>query len=194
MIVSILGASGSGKSLIEKKLIDYNFKKIIPYTTRTARADETNGKDYFFITNLQFEDAINKNLFAEYNKYPDSRLYGTLKTDYITTQDNKVVVITPNSLRQIYRICERDNIFSVYVKSNLGARVKRYIERCGINDFDFKDMDEISSRVNRDFGMFLGIDSEVDMVIENNEGDDIENIVDKIIKGVKESRGKIWTQ
>lgn len=189
MIVSILGASGSGKSLIEKKLQNFGYQKIIPYTTRVPRIDEINGKDYFFITNQQFENAINEDLFAEYNEYPDSRLYGTLKSDYITTQDNKVVVITPNSLRQIYRICGRDNIFSVYVKSNLGTRAKRYIERCGINDFDYRDMDEIASRVNRDFGMFLGIEREVNMVIENNEGDDIQTVVNKIIKNIKEIGG-----
>ena len=32
--------------------------------------------------------------------------------------------------------------------------------------------------------MFLGIEREVDLVIENNEGADIDNIVDKIIEKV----------
>ena len=183
MIIALLGASGSGKSLVEKKIaMKLNYSRIIPYTTRTPRTNEINGEDYFFITNLKFENAINDELFAEYYKYPKGRSYGTLKADYC---GDKIVSITPDGLRQIKRYITKDNIFSIYIKANLGTRVKRYIERCGIKEFDYSDMEEISSRVNRDYGMFLGIEREVNMVIENNEGDDIETIVQKIIKDIE---------
>lgn len=187
MIIVLLGASGSGKSLIEKKIAcELNYSKIIPYTTRTPRTNEINGEDYYFITNSKFENAINTGLFAEYYKYPKGRSYGTLKSDYI---GDKIVSITPDGLRQIKKYIEKYNIFSIYIKSNLGTRIKRYINRCGLKEFDYNDMEEVSSRVNRDYGMFLGIEREVNMVIENNEGDDIQTVVNKIIKNIKEIGG-----
>ena len=50
----------------------------------------------------------------------------------------------------------------------LGTRVKRYIDRLGVYNFSFSDMDELYARVNRDFGMFKGIEDEVDIVFANN--------------------------
>ena len=179
MIIILIGASGSGKSSIEKILADnYGYEKIISYTTRSPRNGEINGIDYNFIDNKTFTDMINNNLFAEYDEYSQNRLYGTLKSDYI--EGNKVVVLTPNGFRKIKQNCKTDNIYTILVNSNLGTRVKRYIDRCGVNKFNFDDKNEIASRVERDFGMFLGIEKEVDIVIDNNEGEDILSLAEKI--------------
>ena len=100
MIIALLGASGSGKSTIEHELaLHHGFKKIVSYTTRKPRDSEENGKDYNFIDNETFREALNRGLFAEYDEYSQNRLYGTLKSDY--TNGNKVVVLTPNGIRQL---------------------------------------------------------------------------------------------
>lgn len=179
MIVVLIGASGSGKSSIEKVLADkYGYDKIISYTTRPARNGELNGIDYNFIDNTTFSEMLKNNLFAEYDEYSQNRLYGTLRSDY--TDGNKVVVLTPNGFRKIKQNCKTDNVFTVLVDASLGTRVKRYIDRCGVNEFNFDDKNEIASRVERDFGMFLGIEKEVDMVINNDEGEDISSLAEKI--------------
>lgn len=179
MIVILIGASGSGKSSIEKILADkYGYGKIISYTTRPPRNGEVDGIDYNFIDNKTFADMIDFNLFAEYDEYSQNRLYGTLESDY--KDGNKVVVLTPNGFRKIKQNCETDNIYTVLVNASLGTRVKRYIDRCGVDKFDFDDKNEIASRVERDFGMFLGLDKEVDLIIDNNEGEDILSLAEKI--------------
>lgn len=172
MIVVLLGASGSGKSTIENILSkDFGYDKIVSYTTRKQRLGETNGKDYHFIDNDTFKEALRKGLFAEYDEYSQERFYGTLKSDY--KKGNIVVVLTPNGLRQLKRSCSDEDIFAVYVDANLGTRVKRYIDRCGVNKFNFDDKNEIAARVERDFAMFLGIEKEVNLVISNNENEDV---------------------
>lgn len=180
MIIVLLGASGSGKSTIENELAThYGFEKIISYTTRQPRNGEVNGKDYYFTENNTFADMINTGVLAEYDEYSQGRLYGTLKADY---QDgNKVVVLTPNGLRQLKQSCPNDNIFTVLVNSNLGTRVKRYIDRCGVNKFTFDDKNEIAARVERDFAMFLGLEREVNLVVDNNEGTDINDVAKEIL-------------
>ena len=181
MIIVLLGASGSGKSTIEHELATHHgFEKIVSYTTRKPRENEENGKDYYFVDNDTFKEILNRDLFAEYDEYSQNRLYGTLKSDY--ADGNKVVVLTPNGLRQLKKNCPNDNIFTILVEANLGTRVKRYIDRCNVNKFNFDDADEIFARINRDFGMFLGLEKEVDFVVHNDEGTHIKELVAEILK------------
>lgn len=180
MIIVLLGASGSGKSTIENELATHHgFEKIISYTTRQPRNGEVNGKDYYFTENNTFATMINTGVLAEYDEYSQDRLYGTLKVDY--QNGNKVVVLTPNGLRQLKQSCTNDNIFTVLVNSSLGTRVKRYIDRCGVNEFNFDDKNEIAARVERDFAMFLGLEREVNLVVDNNEGTDINDLAKEIL-------------
>ena len=180
MIIVLLGASGSGKSTLEHELATHHgFEKIISYTTRQPRNNEENGKDYWFIDNDTFREIMNRDLFAEHDEYSQNRLYGTLKSDYV--DGNKVVVLTPNGLRQLKKNCPNEDIFTVLVEASLGTRVKRYIDRCGVNNFNFDDKNEICSRVDRDFGMFLGLRKEVDMIVHNDEGTDIKDIINEIL-------------
>ena len=180
MIICLLGASGSGKSTLEEEISKkFGYKKIVSHTTRKPRIGEINGVDYHFIDNERFEDMIRQGLFAEYDEYSQKRVYGTLKTDY--ESGDKVVVLTPNGLRQLKKNCPNEKIFSVLVEASLGTRVKRYIDRCGVDKFDFDDKNEIAARVERDFGMFCGLEKEVDMVIHNDECADIETLADDVI-------------
>ena len=180
MTIALVGASGSGKSIIEHELATYHgFQKIISYTTRDPRIGEINGKDYYFTNNETFKEMLKDGLFAEYEEYSKGRLYGTLKSDYV--DGDKVVVLTPNGLRQLKINCDNKDIFTVLVDANLGTRVKRYIDRCGVDKFNYDDKSEISSRVDRDFGMLLGIENEVDLVVHNNEGTNIKDLVVEIL-------------
>ena len=185
MIIALLGASGSGKSTVEKHLNEnYGYEKIISYTTRSPRVNENDGVDYNFITNDEFKKLIDEGKIAEYDEYSQGRLYGTLKEDY--TSGDKVVVLTPNGFRQLKQMCgENISIMSVLINATLGTRVKRYIDRCGVDNFNFDDKNEIAARVERDFGMFLGLEKEVDIVMNNNENTDMEFFVKLLIAKIK---------
>lgn len=184
MIIVLLGASGSGKSTIENELATHHgFEKIILYTTRKPRNGEINGREYYFTNNETFTEMQKDELFAEYDEYSQQRLYGSLKSDYVG--GNKVSVLTPNGLRQIKKNCPNAEIYSVLIKANLGTRIKRYIDRCGVDKFDFDDKNEIAARVERDFSMFLGLEKEVDMVMYNNEKTDIEDLANTILQQIR---------
>lgn len=189
MIIILSGASGSGKSTIENELAaHYDFEKIISYTTRQPRSGEENGKDYYFTENDTFSEMIDAGVLAEYDEYSQGRLYGTLKSDYM--DGNKVAVLTPNGLRQLKQSCSDNNIFTVLVNANLGTRVKRYVDRCGVDKFNFDDKNEIASRVERDFSMFLGLERDVDLVVQNDEGNDVKDTVKIILDKAAEKERK----
>lgn len=180
MIIVLLGASGSGKSTLENEIaVHHGFQKIISYTTRQPRNNEENGKDYYFTNNDTFNDMLKQNLFAEHDAYPQGRKYGTLRTDYM--DGDKVVVLTPNGFRQLKKNYPNQDIFTVLVEANLGTRIKRYVDRCSVNKFNFDDACEIFARTNRDFGMFLGLEKEVDLIIHNDEGTNIKDLALEII-------------
>lgn len=180
MIIVLLGASGSGKSTIEHELATHHgFNKIISYTTRKQRENEENGKDYYFVDNDTFKEVMSRDLFAEHDEYSQNRLYGTLKSDYV--DGDKVVVLTPNGLRQLKKNCPNEEILTVLVEASLGTRIKRYIDRCSVDKFNFDDASEIFERINRDFGMFIGLEKEVDLVVHNDEGTDIQDLISDIL-------------
>lgn len=182
-IIALVGASGSGKSYIEAELAVHNgFKRIISYTTRQPRKDEENGKDYWFINNETFNQMINEDLFAEYEEYSQNRFYGTLKTDYCDGE-NKVVVLTPNGVRQLKRNLPNIDINTILIKADLGTRMIRYINRVGVDKFNYDDKNELCARTERDFGMFLGLENEVNFIVNNNYDKNIKDVVSDILNG-----------
>ena len=61
VIVILSSPSGAGKTTLVKKLsLRNNFKISISHTTRKPRANEKDGKDYFFVTNKKFKSLIKK--------------------------------------------------------------------------------------------------------------------------------------
>jgi len=73
--------SGSGKTTIVKEVL-YSFPNFvfsISATTRKKRPNEKDGVDYFFITEKEFLERIEKNEFVEWEKFYDY-YYGTLKS------------------------------------------------------------------------------------------------------------------
>ena len=79
-IIAVLSSpSGAGKTTLVKKIAqENNFKISISYTTRKPRTNEANGKDYFFISEDEFENLINNHEFLEYAKVFEN-YYGSSK-------------------------------------------------------------------------------------------------------------------
>lgn len=50
----IIGKSGSGKNTLKKELLNLGVEPLHECTTRPARPGETDGKDYFFLTEKEF--------------------------------------------------------------------------------------------------------------------------------------------
>lgn len=188
MIIAMIGPSGSGKSTIVNEMKnEFGVSDIIRYTTRNIRPGEKNHTDYHFITQDVFNLMEENGEFIETEKYSQGRFYGTGKDSIIEALDDDknfyFIAVTPGGFRAIKEIVgnNKDALFSVYLDVPLGERVKRYIDRCGIEKFNFDDMNEINARVNRDFGMFLGIEKEVDLTIINY-GNTIDEVSKKIFE------------
>lgn len=157
-MIVLVGESASGKSSIEKYLVEnYEYKKIVSYTTRSPREGEVDGVDYHFISAEQFKLLKEKGFFAEtavYNEW----YYGVAKED---CTDDKVAVLTPHGLRQVSKIHGID-VVSFYINVPRRDRLIKILQR-GDN------IEEAYRRSLSDVGQFDGIEDEVNFVI-NNEG------------------------
>jgi guanylate kinase len=84
-MIVLSGPSGSGKSTIVNRLIAESSVKLIKMvsaTTRPARRRETNGQDYYFLTDEEFAAKRNNDEFVEYEEVHSSGFwYGTLKAE-----------------------------------------------------------------------------------------------------------------
>lgn len=156
-MIVLVGESASGKSSIEKYLVDnYGYKKIVSYTTRQPRDGEVNGVDYHFIDRSQFRRLKLQGFFAETATYNDW-YYGVAKKD---CTNDKVAVLTPHGLRQISKLNDID-ITSFYINVPRRDRLIKILQR-GDN------IEESYRRNVSDVGMFDGIEDEVNYVIHND--------------------------
>lgn len=189
MLLIIAGASASGKTEISRRLLkNKNFKEVVSYTTRAPRPGEINGKDYHFVSQYEFSKMVLQEKFAEYEQYPGDRWYGTSLEDVKKVADSEevyVMVLTPSGMRNIKKHVSDENVITVLVECDLQERVKRYVGRLN-GEFTLDDLDEITRRAHRDFGMLMGVKNEVDHVFDNTKDGEVENIVDNIIGICKE--------
>lgn len=80
-LIVISGVSGVGKNTILKALFkheDLNLIYSVSMTTRTKRFNEVEGVNYFFRTNEEFDEAIEKGELLEWAEFCGNR-YGTPK-------------------------------------------------------------------------------------------------------------------
>ncbi|KNF08734.1 guanylate kinase Gmk [Gottschalkia purinilytica] len=88
LLLVVSGPSGAGKGTICKRLLseNKNIKLSISATTRSPRAGEVDGVNYFFLDKKDFEEKIKKNEFLEYAEVYGN-YYGTPK-QYVLEQLN----------------------------------------------------------------------------------------------------------
>jgi guanylate kinase len=82
-LVLFCGPSGSGKTTIVHHLMQIfpTMRFSISATTRPPRPNETDGKDYYFLTPDEFRARVDHGDFLEWEEVYTDRYYGTLKSE-----------------------------------------------------------------------------------------------------------------
>jgi guanylate kinase len=94
-LIIISAPSGAGKTTVVKQLLEcgLNLEFSISATSRAPRANEKDGKDYYFLSVEEFRRRIAYDEFIEWEEVYKDHLYGTLKDeiDRIINKGNHVV-------------------------------------------------------------------------------------------------------
>ena len=86
ILVVVSGFSGAGKGTLMKELLHRydNYALSVSATTRNPREGEEHGREYFFLTDGEFEKLIEEDQLIEYARYVN-HYYGTPK-EYVLEQ------------------------------------------------------------------------------------------------------------
>ena len=83
LVVVVTGTSGAGKGTLEKLLLKRmpELELAVSATTREQRPGEENGREYWFITEENFERLVQDDEFLEYVDLPWGARSGTLRSE-----------------------------------------------------------------------------------------------------------------
>ena len=106
-LVVITGPSGVGKGTLIKAVLPRIPDTVLAKsaTTRPMRADEEQGREYYFLTPGEFEERVKKEDFIEHVGYGGNR-YGTLKSEvegHLNSGRNVMLEIEVEGARNIRR-------------------------------------------------------------------------------------------
>lgn len=96
-VIIVSAPSGCGKSTIIKAVMgrgDLDLCFSVSATNRQPRPGEIHGQSYYFMSDADFRNAIDQDLFVEYEEVYPGRFYGTLRSeiDRITAEGHNVVL------------------------------------------------------------------------------------------------------
>ncbi|MBP3273929.1 MAG: guanylate kinase [Butyrivibrio sp.] len=137
-IFLLMGKSTSGKDTIYRNLIEDEslfLKKVVPYTTRPQRSGETDGVQYFFKTEEEYQDLKRNGQIIEertyHTNYGEWR-YFTVDDGQIALSDGDYLVIgTLESYCYIRDYFGKENVVPLLIDVEARIRLERAMKREG---------------------------------------------------------------
>jgi guanylate kinase len=180
----ISGVAGSGKSSVVAKLKEYadKFAFSVSYTTRRPRSGEVEGADYNFISNEEFEAAIQRGEFLEWENVHTDR-YGTKKADFEQIMyEGKIPVMTidvkgAENIKKMYK----NALLIFIIPPTLEEALKRVQKRGS------ETAEEIAVRVAR-FNLESSYKDKYDYTVVNDVLETAQNRLVEIVSSEIEKR------
>ena len=188
VLLVISSPSGTGKTTICKKLLEYdkNIHLSVSVTTRKKRKNEVEGIDYYFRSKKDFLNLKSQNSFIE-NALVFENYYGTLKSEVLEQLKNGIDVLIDidwQGTRQITQAMKGNLIKIFLLPPSIDELKKRLSKR---NSDSIKEINFRMSKALKEIKHF----DEYDYVLVN---DNLDNTFQKIIKILEVERLKLPKQ
>jgi len=134
-IVILTAPSGAGKTSITKHLL-HHFPQLafsVSATTRKARANEVDGKDYYFLTPEKFQHKIQENAFVEWEMVYEGKYYGTLKSELHRIWADEKTPILDIDVKGAIHVEQQfpGNCLSIFIQPPSVAELRKRLESRG---------------------------------------------------------------
>ena len=184
IIVILSSPSGAGKTTLVNEISKRNnFQISVSHTTRKPRSNETEGKDYYFVSDSEFKNLINEDKFLEYAKVFQN-YYGSSKDDVFKKLNNSENVIFDIDWQGTQQIKSQNLNYKVVTIFILPpSRDELYNRLLNRDRNDEKIVKERMMQFNEDVLHWKNYD----FVVIN---DDLENCYKKIIEFIKSNNNK----
>ncbi len=184
IIVILSSPSGAGKTTLVKEISKRNsFQISISHTTRKPRSNETDGKDYYFVSETEFKQLIDEDRFLEYAKV-FKHYYGSSKDvvfKKLNNGENVIFDIDWQGTQQIINQKLNYKIFSIFILPP--SRDELYNRLLNRDKNDEKIAKERMTQFNEDVLHW----KDYDFAVIN---DDIGNCYKKIIQFIESGDNK----
>lgn len=135
-IFCLMGKSSCGKDTIYKRILSdasLPLKTLIPYTTRPARDEETNGVEYYFLTDEEQKQLARQGKIIELRAY--HTVHGIWK--YFTVNDHQInlaqhhylIIGTLESYLKLRDYFGKEFLVPLYIELEDGERLQRALNR-----------------------------------------------------------------
>ena len=184
ILVVVSGFSGAGKGTIMKRLLEeypQNYALSISATTRSPRPGECHGKEYFFVSEEEFEKMIQKEALIEYARYVNN-YYGTPKEYVVGQLEQGRDVILEIEIQGALKVKEAypDTLLLFVSPPDAGELKKRLVNR------GTEDEATIDSMLKRAFEEAQGVEHYDYFVIN----DDLEECVQEVHSIIKNEHAR----
>ena len=188
VLLVISSPSGTGKTTICKKLLEYdkNIHLSVSVTTRKKRKNEVEGIDYYFRSKKDFLNLKSQNSFIE-NALVFENYYGTLKSEVLEQLENGIDVLIDidwQGTRQITQAMKGNLIKIFLLPPSIDELKKRLSKR------NSDSISEINFRMSKALKEIKHFD-EYDYVLVN---DNLDNTFQNIVKIIEVERLKLPKQ
>ena len=186
ILIVVSSPSGAGKTSICKELLKLD-RKIMPsisVTTRKPRNNETDGVDYIFVSDDDFNEQISKGNFLEYANVFSNK-YGTLaSTTEKLLSDNYDVLfdIDWQGTQQLSQ--NNNNILTIFILPPNKAEIERRLKKRETENSE--SINIVSERMSK-FEDELSHWKEYDYVVTN---DNFEKCISEILNIISAERKK----
>ena len=178
ILVVVSGFSGAGKGTLMRALLEkyHNYALSVSATTRQPREGETDGKDYFFVSQEKFKQMIEEEQLIEYAQYVN-HYYGTPKA-YVLRQmaEGKDVILEIEIQGALAIKRQFSNALLLFVLPPSAQELKRRLVGRGT-----ESLDVIEARLRRAFDEAEGMDS-YDYILVNDDVDACVEDMHELIK------------
>ncbi len=186
ILIVISSPSGAGKTSICKELLrlDDNIRPSISVTTRKPRNNETDGIDYIFITEKDFNKKISNGSFLEYANVFNNK-YGTLASSTEKLLNNNYDVLFDIDWQGTQQLSQNNNnILTIFILPPDKAEIERRLKKRETENSEIVDI--VSERMSK-FEDELSHWKEYDYVVTN---DNFEKCISEILNIISAERKK----
>ena len=175
LLIVISGPSGVGKGTVRKALFErdgHNLEYSVSMTTRAPRTGEIDGREYYFVSKEEFEQAIKNGNMLEHAKFVNN-YYGTPKDKVLEQLEAGHEVVLEIEVQGALQVKAKmpDAVF-IFIAPPSWEALETRLTRRGTEPIEI-----INERLAKARSEIM-VASSYDYIVINDE---IENAVDKII-------------
>jgi guanylate kinase len=172
-VLVVTGPSGAGKGTLIRQLVEQvpGIEVTVSATTRERRRGEEDGREYWFLSDADFQERVARGEFLEHVEFVSGHRYGTLRSELARIAANGHVPLLELETKGALRVKhEVPGAVTIFISARVEELERRLRERATESAGEIGERIELARKQLEQAGEF-------DHVIEN---DDLERAVGEL--------------